>query len=663
MAQEILVRIAVESAKANKALAQNSQSFKENKKSVDALTAAKNKLSKLQKQEAIDLEIANQQIKIQKALNEAAAKSHLGLSNAKKEETIVDRQLRKAEEKLAFLRSDEALKLQRINEQIKIQNDLNTALIRSELGVASSKASVNAQQKQFRAQSGLNNAILLEAGRLASDASFGFTAIANNLSQIISLGSSFVATTGSFKTAMKELGRSLLGTGGFLIGVQLLISFMPKIISFFTKASEEAKKMEEELRNATKTINDQIDAFDRLTKPIQEYGANALSLRETVKLLKEESADFARALENLEDKDFVFVDEAGTARGQDAIKRLVFQYNQYLKAQKEEETSLFNINQLKKELEEIEDLDERATQTEKISRLEATYLEQLKERRRLQDILFQEGFDFSEIDVDLSLPEENKSSLLDFIRDPSEDDEFMEMLNDIPEYIDNAEEVAEDYALTKGKQSLLSRIFKLDPKSRKKDLEELKKATKKFGSEALFQTEEYRKAKEAINKKWDEIERAERSKHLRTLLNNISDFLNAAAQLNEKNKDLARAAIIASSAAASVGIWQSYHDITAQPKGFLATAGAVTAQAALVLSTINALKQLESNSVSSQSNRSFQAPDFNVVGASGTNQLAQAIGGNEFVVQPVAFESDLSDALNMGDANTGRDLENQRSLG
>ena len=209
MAQEILVSIVVESGKANAALAKNSKAVGENKRSIDALTAAKAKLDKLQKQEAVDLEIVNQKIKIQRSLNEAAAKSHLGLANAKEKETAIDRQLRKAEEKLAFLRSDEALKLQRINEQIKIQNNLNTALIKSEMGLATTKASVNAQGRQFRAQSGLNNAILLEAGRLASDASYGFTAIANNLSQIISLGSSFVAATGSFSTAMMELGRSL----------------------------------------------------------------------------------------------------------------------------------------------------------------------------------------------------------------------------------------------------------------------------------------------------------------------------------------------------------------------------------------------------------------------------------------------------------------------
>lgn len=121
-----------------------------------------------------------------------------------------------------------------------------------------STSSASAAQKQFKTQAGLNNAILLEAGRLASDASFGFTAIANNLSQIVSLGSSFVATTGSFSSAMKELGRSLLGTGGFLIGVQLLISFMPKIIKFFTQSKDAVASETEELIKNNKELDKQI---------------------------------------------------------------------------------------------------------------------------------------------------------------------------------------------------------------------------------------------------------------------------------------------------------------------------------------------------------------------------------------------------------------------
>ena len=42
-------------------------------------------------------------------------------------------------------------------------------------GLSSAQVKVAETTKKARAQSGLNNAILLETGRLASDASFGFT--------------------------------------------------------------------------------------------------------------------------------------------------------------------------------------------------------------------------------------------------------------------------------------------------------------------------------------------------------------------------------------------------------------------------------------------------------------------------------------------------------
>lgn len=633
MAQEILVSINIQSEKANAALVKNTQKFRENKKTIDALASAKQKLAKLQTQEAVDLEIANQQIRIQKALNEAAAKSTLGLANAKERETAVDKQLRRAEEKLAFLRSDEALKLQRINEQIKIQNNLNAALIKSEMGLATTKASLNAQGKQFRTQSGLNNAILLEAGRLASDASFGFTAIANNLSQIVSLGTSFVNTTGSFKTAMKELGQSLLGTGGVLIAVQLLISFLPKIIKFFTKASDEAKKFEEEMRNATKAIDDQIDVFERLSREYSQYGTSTSSLREQVSLLKEESNDFAKALESLEERDFKLVDEAGVFEGEAAIQRLVFQFSQYQKVLREEELNKFNIKTLNEELRKDDlSLEEREEKQEQLNTADAKYIELLKERIRLREILFEKPFDFSELEVDLDIADDEKIALSNlFFVDSDEDKEFQKMLNDVPEYIDDVDEVVNEYVLRKGKESLLKRIFKLEPASLEKDLKELRESTEKFGDESLFLTEEYARAEQAIRNKWNEIERQGKAKHYQILLNQISSFLNSSAQLNEENKGLARAAIIANSASASIGIWDSYFtkDKTNTP-ATLRLAATIATQAALVASTIQALKQLNSNTLSgagATTSAPVTAPAFNVVGASPVDQLAELVGG------------------------------------
>jgi len=116
-------------------------------------------------------------------------------------------------------------------------------------GLSSAQVKVAETTKKARAQSGLNNAILLETGRLASDASFGFTAIANNLSQVVTLLSSFIETNGSAIESFKQLGKSLIGTGGFLILVQLLISFGPKLLDMLTGTTQAVKDLKKLLEN------------------------------------------------------------------------------------------------------------------------------------------------------------------------------------------------------------------------------------------------------------------------------------------------------------------------------------------------------------------------------------------------------------------------------
>jgi len=82
------------------------------------------------------------------------------------------------------------------------------------------------------ATSGLNNAILMETSRLASDASFGFTAIENNISQLVNLLQSQVQATRSLSTTFIRLisVQSLA-----LIGVQLLITYGDRLYKSFVR--------------------------------------------------------------------------------------------------------------------------------------------------------------------------------------------------------------------------------------------------------------------------------------------------------------------------------------------------------------------------------------------------------------------------------------------
>ena len=131
-----------------------------------------------------------------------------------------------------------------------------------------------------RATSGLNNAILMETSRLASDASFGFTAIANNLSQLINLFKASKDATGSYRESLKSLFRiqSL-----FLVGIQLLITFLPKIIKSFKSVSDEIGTLSEALLKATSSVEGQITTLKEYQGLLND---NNLSLAQKEKLLK-----------------------------------------------------------------------------------------------------------------------------------------------------------------------------------------------------------------------------------------------------------------------------------------------------------------------------------------------------------------------------------------
>jgi len=143
----------------------------------------------------------------------------------------------------------------------------------------SQKRVANATDKN-RATSGLNNAILMETSRLASDASFGFTAIANNLSQLINLFKASKDATGSYRDSLKSLFRiqSL-----FLVAIQLLITFLPKIIKSFKSVSDEIGTLSDALLKATSSVEGQITTLKEYQSLLND---NNLSLAQKEKLLK-----------------------------------------------------------------------------------------------------------------------------------------------------------------------------------------------------------------------------------------------------------------------------------------------------------------------------------------------------------------------------------------
>jgi len=159
-------------------------------------------------------------------------------------------------------------------------------------GLSSAQLKVNKVTQTGRAQSGLNNAILLETGRLASDASFGFNAIANNLSQVISLFQSFARTNGGVVASLKELGRSMLGTGGLLIGIQLLISFGDKIIKKLRSMGEAGTLLSITFKNAGETVSNLAGKFESYIAVLQNSTQSEKNKEKAIQALNKQFPEF-----------------------------------------------------------------------------------------------------------------------------------------------------------------------------------------------------------------------------------------------------------------------------------------------------------------------------------------------------------------------------------
>lgn len=159
--------------------------------------------------------------------------------------------------------------------------------------LASSTERLARANNQNRAQSGLNNAILIETGRVASDASFGIQGVANNIGRLIELFQEFSRTggKGGVAGAFKELGKSLMGVGGIIVGVQLLLSFLPKITKAFSNWLAQVTAVTKALRDATETYGSQIGALETYVSFVQDSNVSDEQRAIAIGRIKDEFKD------------------------------------------------------------------------------------------------------------------------------------------------------------------------------------------------------------------------------------------------------------------------------------------------------------------------------------------------------------------------------------
>lgn len=166
-------------------------------------------------------------------------------------------------------------------DQLQIIIGADTAPLQQGLNAATK--AVDAFDKNVKktvTSSGQATLALSNLGRVASDAPFGFIAIANNIEPLIQSFQSLGKTSGGVGGALKALGGSLLGAGGLLFGFSLLSSAVTVAVQKYGS-----------LGNAINAIFGQFTQLDQqVLKAGRSYQKFNENLRTSAEIAQQEGA-------------------------------------------------------------------------------------------------------------------------------------------------------------------------------------------------------------------------------------------------------------------------------------------------------------------------------------------------------------------------------------
>ena len=147
------------------------------------------------------------------------------------------------------------------------------------------KQLTEAQKKQVD-KSGLAGATLVELGRTISDLPFGITAITNNLSQLATLFTTLIASTGGVGNAFQILSRQIRGPLGIILGFQIAIALLEVFAQRLRRTKKESDDLTKSFEKFSMQAGATIAELELLLGVIQNNSTGAL--------------DFDRALSQLE---------------------------------------------------------------------------------------------------------------------------------------------------------------------------------------------------------------------------------------------------------------------------------------------------------------------------------------------------------------------------
>ncbi len=112
-------------------------------------------------------------------------------------------------------------------------------------------------------KTGLAGATLVELSRTISDSNYGFTAMANNISQLSTLFITLIATSGGVAGGLKQLGKAFLGPLGLIVLFNVFIARLEKSAMNGKKLKKSVDALEDSFVKTAADLNVFVRLIDR----------------------------------------------------------------------------------------------------------------------------------------------------------------------------------------------------------------------------------------------------------------------------------------------------------------------------------------------------------------------------------------------------------------
>jgi hypothetical protein len=538
----------------------------------------------------------------------------------------------------------------------EVDKQLKNVRRSTDITTTATKQLTEAQKKQVD-KSGLAGATLVELGRTISDLPFGITAITNNLSQLATLFTTLIASTGGVGNAFQILGRQIKGPLGIILGFQIVIA----LLETFAQRARAAKRGTDKLGESLDQLNAKVVVIDSYVNSLETLNLTEkeriVATQELIKLvptLKKEDFAYGNSLDIVREKINRYI---LTQAARIEIDNLVRE-NSAVLAQK---AKIDNVNQ-------IEDTQERIVALRKFLQEEAPeFLEVTESIAGL-------GSGFVATATREATDEEVEKTFNRLSKKINEEAEpVIERVNELTATIISGGEIEEVKGSARRKRAkALEEFFDNDftmlelieaqmlgitveqLRIRKQAQEELVEVGKKGLKEFNDFSKEFLERQRMIAMATEVVEQMKIDTAFRTVdsIRSISSILES---LAGENKALQIATIIAEKASAIGEVIINTRSSNASIRATTAALGlfnpamfgvgraliasnnigsaidiaAIVAQAAASISAIKSGSGSGRAGGPGGGDITFEAPDFNIVGASTQSQLAQTIAETE----------------------------------